>query len=82
MARTSESEGLKSMFLGLVASLERDAENNKKEVGTERPDLSLLFGNQLTEVDEQMILRQDDKKCCSAARLISERHGRSERMRP
>ena len=88
MARTNELEGLlndcaqeldallnnkKSMLLGLVASLERDAENNKKEVEMEWPDLSLLLENPLTEIDEQMVLLQDDKKCYSAARLISER---------
>ena len=63
----------KSMFLGLVASLERDAESNKKEVEMASPDPSLLLKNQLTEIDEQMVLLQDDKKCSSAARLISER---------
>ena len=33
----------KSIFLGLIASLERDAECNKKEVEMEWPDLSLFL---------------------------------------
>ena len=46
----------KSIFLGLIASIERDAEYDKKVAEMEWLDLMLFFENRLTEIDEQLVL--------------------------
>ena len=45
-----------SIFLGMIASLEHDAEYDKNVAEMEWPDLMLFSNNQLTEIDEQLVL--------------------------
>ena len=65
----------KSILLVNIASLERDAEYDKKVADMEWLDLMLFLENQLSDMDEQLFLLRDEEKRYSAAfdKLIAER---------
>ena len=71
VGRIAQQQEINGSF-GLTASLERDAEYNRKEVDMEGPDLSLLLKNQLTDIDEQMVLLRDER--CEGCDIVQSDH--------
>ena len=86
-ARKNELEGLldgfaqeldallmqKSTLPVNIASLERDADHDKKVAEMEWPHLMLFLKNQLTELNEQLVLvaRRDEALLCSLPNAVS-----------